>query len=204
MYSKFSPWVVRLFTVVCCAVFALWAFLPQARVFMVHHFLVSGAHLYAGYYWTLVTSVFSHNMLFHLVLNLMVLSSFGPAMERMMGHTRFFLFFLLSGIAGSLGHVFCSIYLLHIPNQPALGASGALAGLILLFSLWFPRERILIFGIIPVRAIWGAVGFVSLDLWGLMAQRQGGGLPIGHGAHLGGALFGALYYFYRRARMIGR
>jgi membrane associated rhomboid family serine protease len=41
----------------------------------------------------------------------------------------------------------------------------------------------------------GALAFIGLDVWGLIAQAEGGGLPIGHGAHLGGAFTGILYYF---------
>ncbi len=55
---------------------------------------------------------------------------------------------------------------------------------------------------IPVPALVGALLFVGLDVWGLVAQSAGGGLPIGHGAHLGGAACGALFYFtYLRQRV---
>ena len=76
-----------------------------------------------------------------------------------------------------------------------------MSGLLVAYALTFPRNRIYIFGVIPVPAMAGALGFIALDLWGLFAQTQGGGLAIGHGAHLGGALAGALmYYFYLRDR----
>jgi membrane associated rhomboid family serine protease len=65
-----------------------------------------------------------------------------------------------------------------------------------------------LFGIIPMPAIVGALLFVGLDLVGLFAQSEGGGLPIGHGAHLGGAATGALFYFlvvrHMGVRQIGR
>ena len=53
------------------------------------------------------------------------------------------------------------------------------------------------------RSAWiiGALMFVAIDVWGLVAQTKGGALPIGHGAHLGGALCGALFwFFYLRGR----
>jgi membrane associated rhomboid family serine protease len=65
-----------------------------------------------------------------------------------------------------------------------------------LFALLYPREKLLLFGIIPLPAMFGALAFVGLDVWGVVAQAQGGGLPIGHGAHLGGALTGLLYYLF--------
>jgi len=80
------------------------------------------------------------------------------------------------------------------PYLPALGASGAISGVIMLFSLMYPHEKLMLLGFIPMPAMFGAVLFVGLDLWGLIAQTQGSDLPIGHGAHLGGALYGAVYY----------
>ena len=50
-------------------------------------------------------------------------------------------------------------------------------------------------------AMVGAVLFVGLDIWGVVAQAEGGGLPIGHGAHLGGAIAGLIYFFILRAGM---
>ena len=53
-----------------------------------------------------------------------------------------------------------------------------------------------------VPALAGALFFVAIDVWGLVAQGRGIGLPIGHGAHLGGALCGAVFYFsYLRGRI---
>jgi membrane associated rhomboid family serine protease len=81
------------------------------------------------------------------------------------------------------------------PSLPALGASGAISGVIMLFSLMYPNEKLLLLGFIPMPAMVGAVLFVGLDLWGLIAQTQGSDLPIGHGAHLGGALYALVYYY---------
>ncbi|MCB9091352.1 MAG: rhomboid family intramembrane serine protease [Halobacteriovoraceae bacterium] len=157
--------------------------------------MVSWYALEDGRFWTLLTSVFSHNQLFHLLINMLVLYSFAPFMIDVLGNRRFLFFYLTAGISGSFFHCLTSMALLHHPELPALGASGAIAGVILLFSLLFPKQRLLFFGIIPIRALWGALLFVGIDLWGLIAQSSGGGLPIGHGAHLGGALVGLLYFF---------
>jgi membrane associated rhomboid family serine protease len=169
---------------------------------MVNNFLTSWAGLMQGRYWTLLTSVFSHNMFLHILINMLVLNSFGSLLEQVLGRWRFLTFYLGAGVVSSLSHCLLSNFVLHQPEQAALGASGAIAGLVLVFSLVFPREKILLFGIIPLPAIWGALAFVGLDLWGLSAQAHGGGLPIGHGAHLGGAFAGAVYYFlYLRPRL---
>lgn len=109
-------------------------------------------------------------------------------------------FYLAAGVIGSLSHALVSEIILHQPGQYAVGASGAIAGLILLFALMFPKEKIYFFGVIPIPALFGALAFIGLDLWGVVAQSQGGGLPIGHGAHLGGAFTGVAYYFYLRSQ----
>lgn len=163
--------------------------------FMEENFLVSWSALLEGRWWTLITSVFSHTLFMHILLNMMVLSNFGPLLERVLGRRRFLFFYLSAGVISSLSHALVSTFLLGAPDLPALGASGAISGLVLLFCLLFPREKILILGLIPLPAIVGALAFVALDLWGLVAQVGGGGLPIGHGAHLGGALAGLVYYF---------
>jgi membrane associated rhomboid family serine protease len=163
---------------------------------MPDHFLVSYSALTEGRYWTLLGSAFSHNMVIHFFINMYVLHSFGSFLEQYLGSLRFLLFYLTAGMVGSLCHALTSAYFLHAPDMPALGASGAVAGVILVFSLMFPREKILLLGIIPLPALFGALLFVGFDIWGLYAQSTGSGLPIGHGAHLGGAVTGLIAYLF--------
>lgn len=189
-----TSFVVRLFALINLAVYLAWTFWPQGRLFMATNFLVSGLHIQEGLYWTLLTSEFSQNYFLHLAFNMMALLSFGPPLERLMGHFSFAVFYMTCAVVASISHVVSSTYLLGAPDQMALGASGAVAGLLLVFALLFPRSQILIFGIIPVPAIYGALAFVGIDIWGLVAQSKGHGLPIGHGAHLGGAFAGLVYF----------
>jgi len=189
-----QSFLVPLFIGINILVFFLWG--SYSRLFMLNNFAVSWDLVAEGRYWVLLTSVFSHNMWLHLLINMFVLHSFGRLLEMLLGMKRFFIFYILAGILGSLSHAVLSKFYIHQPDQLAVGASGAIAGLILLFSLMFPKEKILIFGILPVPALFGALGFIGFDLWGLVQQSQGGGLPIGHGAHLGGALAGIFAYFY--------
>lgn len=194
--------MVNLFTIINTVVFIFWIGADEARFqFMMDNFTVSWMGLELGRYWTVVTSVFSHNFLLHFLINMLVLRSFGGLIESVLGRFRFLRFYLFAGILGSLGHAFVSAFIVGSPDLPALGASGAIAGLVLLFSLLFPRERILIFGLIPVPAILGAFLLMGIDIWGLVAQAEGGGLPIGHGAHLGGAVAGIIYFFRWRKRL---
>jgi membrane associated rhomboid family serine protease len=187
------PPVVPILLAANIAVFLLWLLLGQSP-FMLENFLISWDALAAGRYWTLLTSEFSHLWFLHILLNMLVLSSFGPIVEQTIGSGRFLRFYLLAAVVASLSHAVVSAFLLHQPGLPALGASGAISGVVLLFAFLYPRARILLFGLIPMPALVGALAFVGLDVVGLIAQTEGGGLPIGHGAHLGGAATGALYY----------
>lgn len=187
-------------------VFILWWISPVLNpYFMVQNFLVSWDGVASGRIWTLITSVFSHNMFFHIFINMYAFFGFGAVVENVLGTRRFLRFYLVAGVMASLCHIFVSAFLLNESSLPALGASGAVSGVILLFSLMFPQEKILLLGLIPIPAITASFFIVGLDLWGLFEQTRGGTLPIGHGAHLGGALYGLVYYFLsvRRGSGIG-
>lgn len=202
--DRWRPRVVQAILAINVVVFLGWIgarMSPGLRQLMVIDFLVSPSRILAGRWWTVLTSVFSHSELWHLLINLLVLWSFGPVIERVLGRRRFVAFYLGTGVLASISHCVTSALLLGELDAAALGASGALSGVLLLFALLFPRHKILLFGIIPLPALVGALAFVGLDVWGLIAQAQGGGLPIGHGAHLGGAICGFVYWFvvFRRA-----
>jgi membrane associated rhomboid family serine protease len=184
---------VLLLLVLNAIVFAMWLALGVSP-FMTENFLVSADALEAGRWWTLLTSAFSHVLFIHFLLNMYVLATFGAIVEHFIGSARFLVFYLAAAVVASASHAGVSAYLLDKPELPALGASGGVSGVVILFSLMIPRARILLLGLIPMPAIVGAAAFVAIDLIGLMAQTGGGGLPIGHGAHLGGAAVGALFF----------
>ena len=194
---KRSDPVVRTLLFINIGVFVLWMVPGVPRSVLADNLLVSWDLLMEGRVWVLLTSVFSHNLLLHFLVNMVVLLSFGPPMEQVMGSRRFLRFYLVAGVFASLAHAATSALLLDRPELRALGASGALAGLLMLFSLSFPKAKVLLFFVIPLPAIVAALAFVGLDVWGLVAQMGGGTLPIGHGAHLGGGLVGVVYFFLK-------
>jgi membrane associated rhomboid family serine protease len=187
--------VVPILLALNLVVFISWLMVGQSQ-FMLENFLVSWSALESGRWWTLVTSEFSHLWFVHIFLNMFVLMNFGPIVEMTIGSARFVVFYLLAAVVSSISHAAVSNYLLHQPDLPALGASGAISGVVLLFALLYPRATLLLFGIIPMPALIGVLAFVGLDVIGLIAQTEGSGLPIGHGAHLGGAATGFLYYLF--------
>jgi membrane associated rhomboid family serine protease len=162
--------------------------------FMTLNFMVSSKLVLAGHWWGLLTSVFSHEGFFHFLINMVVLWSFGSLLERLWGPRLFSGFYLVAGVVASISHCLVSSILIGNASELAVGASGAISGLLIAYALMFPKQKILLFGVIPLPAMVAALLFVALDLWGLSAQAQGGGLPIGHGAHLGGALAGLVMW----------
>jgi membrane associated rhomboid family serine protease len=83
-------------------VFFMWMIIDTQ--FMINNFLVSTDSLLEGRVWTLITSVFSHNLPFHLLINMLVFYSFGRVLENILGAKRLLSLFLIAGIAGSFSH----------------------------------------------------------------------------------------------------
>src|SRR5207302_543374 len=99
-------------------------------------------------WWVLITAAFSHNMFLHFLINMLILNNFGRILERVLGGRYILKFYLVAAIVSSLAHAVVSNLIMGAPDLPALGASGSIAGFILIFCLMFPRETILVFGLI--------------------------------------------------------
>ena len=134
--------------------------------------------------WTIITYMFLHGGLWHLVFNMLGLFFFGPRVESRLGSQRFAILYFLSGITGAIVSFFFS------PFAPIIGASAGVFGVMMGFAFYWPNEPILIWGIIPVPARLLVIGTTVLALWsGLGGVRSG----IAHFAHLGGYAGAYLY-----------
>jgi membrane associated rhomboid family serine protease len=136
--------------------------------------------------WTPVTYMFLHDGVMHLLFNMLGLLFFGPRLEVELGERDFLLLYFLSGIAGALLSIVT-------PFTAIVGASGAVYGVFLGFARYWPRERIFIWGIIPVEARMLVIIMTALSLFGGFS----GGGTIAHFAHLGGFVGGWLFLAYR-------
>jgi membrane associated rhomboid family serine protease len=132
--------------------------------------------------WTVITYQFLHAGLWHLLFNMLGLYFFGPRLEARIGSRHFLLLYLLSGVGGAVFSVFT-------PTARIVGASGAVFGVLFGFARYWPRERIYIYGLIPVEARVLVIFLAALSLW----SGIGGGGNIAHFAHLGGFIGGWLY-----------
>jgi membrane associated rhomboid family serine protease len=140
----------------------------------------------------LLTSMFLHSGFLHLAGNMLFLWIFGDNVEDFFGHVGYFFFYLVCGIGAGLLHVLFNFH----SNIPAVGASGAISGVMGAYMLLYPRARILTLVFIfplPVPAV------VFLGLWYVMQFLAGlstigvkvtGGVAVW--AHVGGFLLGML------------
>ncbi|MDZ7374878.1 MAG: rhomboid family intramembrane serine protease, partial [candidate division KSB1 bacterium] len=140
--------------------------------------------------WQIVTYMFLHGGIFHLLFNLFALWMFGSEVEAELGTRRFFRFYLLSGVGGAL------LYLLFRAHSyvPVIGASAAIYGVLVGFAVLFPQRMVtlLLFLVLPVNLrAWQLAGlFVGISLlFGVTGTSDG----VAHLAHLGGALVGYLF-----------
>ena len=143
--------------------------------------------------WTIVTYMFLHAGIAHLFFNLLGLFFFGPRLESRLGARGFMLLYFLSGIGGGV------FSLLFAREAAVVGASGAVYGVLLGFAMFWPRERIYIYGIIPVEAwlLASILVFVSLAA----GTSPGAGSRTAHFAHLGGAAFAFVFLKWWEWRM---
>lgn len=182
-----TPWVLRLI-VANVAVFLLtssqildWRYLA----------LVPGAILLQP--WGVFTYMFVHGGFWHLAFNMFGLFFFGPRLEMQLGGKSFLRLYLLSGLGGAAFSFFFAQY------GAVVGASGAVFGVLLGFAYFWPRERIYIWGIIPVEARW-LVGILAA--MALYSGISGAGGDVAHFAHLGGFAAGYLYLRWRKRKYL--
>lgn len=136
----------------------------------------------------MLTSGFVHVGLGHLAFNMLTLYFFGPFLELMLGPIRFALLYFGSMLAAHALSV-----LLHRadPLYSAVGASGAVSGVVFAFILFDPFAKLYLFFAIPMPAIVFAVGYVVGSIYAMkQAEASGQRGGIAHEAHLGGALGG--------------
>ena len=109
--------------------------------------------------WTFVTYMFLHGGIGHLFFNMLALYFFGPELEARLGGPAFLGLYFISGVTGGL------LSLLLAPNAAIIGASGAVFGVMLGYAWFWPRNRILIWGIIPIGARYLVLLMTAISLW---------------------------------------
>ncbi len=153
-------------------------------------------------WWTLLSSIFVHGGVMHLVGNMIFLWVFADNIEATIGSSRFVLFYLLGGIIAGITHV------LFNPGSmvPAVGASGAISAVLGAYMVMFPKSRIRVFIIFLFSSAY-LPAFLFLGIWILQQAISGvgslGTVNLDSGgvawwAHIGGFVFGFGSGFYFR------
>ena len=142
-------------------------------------------------YYRFLSSGFVHGGWLHLIINLFVLYQFGPIVEEiysqlfgpLWGPTIFLLVYLSTIVAADLPTFFKHK---NNPGYSAIGASGAVSGIVFIYILFFPWAQLALYGIIPFRAIFGGIAYLIYSSWASKNQND----RIDHSAHFYGAVYG--------------
>jgi membrane associated rhomboid family serine protease len=182
----------------------------NALVFMVQSFFDQGVksviteklalHGYQSEFfkpYQVVTCMFAHGGIAHILFNMFALFTFGTWLEKVWGSKRFLIFYLVCGICSSITEAFfLKDVVMYDPGMgenvlmigSAVGASGAIMGLFAAFAYLFPNtELIMMFIPVPIKAKYMVAIMVVIDLFGQFGPLKTG---IAHYAHLSGLVTG--------------
>ena len=195
--SQRTAWVTRFLLAANVAVFILELRLGHSLEIALYRFgvvpsnwLVTQANDlldWPGLFLALVTSQFLHGGFLHVFSNMVYLWIFADNVEDRLGHFRFLMLYLGSGIVAAVVQILSSPH----SSVPMIGASGAIAGVLGAYLLMFPHARIIT--LVPLFVFWQTVelpAFYFLGVWFLIQWVQGMA-TIGQVADLGGVAFWA-------------
>jgi len=159
------------------SVFALWPLGPQFQL------------------WQILTYAFLHANLMHISFNMLAVYMFGADVERVWGGRRYLTYYLVCVVSAALAQL--GVSSVTGTYYPTIGASGAVFGLLLAFSLYFPERQIMLLIppiILPAKVFVVLYGTLELVL-GVTGTEEG----VAHFAHLGGLAGGFLLLRYWKA-----
>jgi membrane associated rhomboid family serine protease len=150
-----------------------------------------------GEVWRLVTYAFCHSRHdpLHILFNMLFLYWFGATLERMYGTREFVLFYFAGAFVSGVANFALSIVLRD--NSPAIGASGAVMAVLMLYAIHFPRDE-MYFLLFRLQVRFVVLIYVVYDLWPVLRAMGGDGRTdnVAHMAHLGGLAFGYAYHHF--------
>lgn len=157
---------------------------------------------YNKLFWQPISYMFIHSGMQHLFFNMLGLLFFGLSIEKTVGTKEFLLIYFFTGIMSGLFSVFAYFfygkYLINLGVYPTIylvnlvGASGAIYGVLFSYAVIFPRNRIFIWGLIPVPAPILVLAYAVIEF-----LSQFSGSNVAHMTHLAGFGFAYLYFLIR-------
>lgn len=184
--------------------FIIFTIFLGLKILSIDMIFLNPSNIFSGkYIWTFLTSMFMHGGIWHLFVNMISMIFVGGLVEKILGFKRYFWFYLISGLFAGSFFVSLSLFSPSNFNAYAVGASGALFGLIGLLVLITPNLRVyLMFIPIPIKMKYAGPG-ILIVLWLISATPMifgGESIKIGNTAHLGGLIAGLIYGFYLRKK----
>lgn len=181
--------------VVCFIAFSILTFLIPN---FLNYIALKPANIVGNLYlWTFLTSMFMHAGFFHLFANMFSLLFIGNFIEKILGRKRYFIFYIIAGLLAGVFFVLASFILPSDFNTYAVGASGAIFGIVGLLMILTPNLPVFVMFIpIPIKMKYAAPAML-VSLWLISFL---GNIPIGNTAHLGGFLVGIVYGFYLKKK----
>jgi Uncharacterized membrane protein (homolog of Drosophila rhomboid) len=166
--------------------FALGYVFPLIKVYMA----LNPAALLSGFVWQILSYMFAHADISHLLVNMLGLFIFGTAVERSMGSKEFLLFYLLTGTLAGI-----TSFGIYVATGSwytmLLGSSGAVYALLLAFAVLNPEARIFLYGILPVRAPILVLGYAGIEIASQLFSFRS---SVAHLTHLAGFFWSWLYF----------
>ena len=141
-------------------------------------------------YLTLIFSMFMHGGIAHIAGNMLFLWIFGDNVEHRLGHFRYLIFYLLTGVIASLAHVAITAMFATDADSlliPSLGASGAISGVLGGYLVLYPRRRVTV---IMFRFLTDVPAYVAIGIWFAFQLISGLGI-LGGGSQQGGVAYAA-------------
>ena len=138
--------------------------------------------------WQLVTYLFLHASISHLLFNMLALWMFGVPLEQVWGTSRFLKYYFLCGIGAGICDVAFHAALGNWDTN-TIGSSGAIFGLLMAFGVLFPDQQILMGFLFPIKAKYMVMIYGAIELFLAFSVNDG----VSNIAHLGGMAFGYVY-----------
>jgi len=136
-------------------------------------------------FFPIITSMFLHASWLHIIGNMWVLWIFGDNIEDYLGHFRYLMFYLFSGIAASVAHILLN----PASRVPSVGASGAIAGVMGAYFVLYPKARVLtIVPLIIFFTFWWLPAWIVLGYWFLVQFLSGAATSIAVTTQSGGGV----------------
>jgi membrane associated rhomboid family serine protease len=210
-FTRAIKWLVITNAAIYLLMLILRGAAPDAYSWIQIHFgLIPAALFIKGWVWQLVTYLFLHETIFHILFNMLTLWMFGAALESAWGQNQFLEFYFYCGIGAALvtiavayaGFIPALGFLGLSPLSVTVGASGAVYGVMVAFAMYYGDQEFFLFPLpFSIKAKYLVAILIFISLAGALGASRG--QTVAQFAHLGGAFFGWFYVRFLPRRGLG-